>query len=223
MVQKVMVSWSGGKDSALALHKVMKDPNYEVCGIFSTTSEESGRLPVHEVKNQLLQKQSNAIGIPLTIIPIPLHASNEMYEQCLGTFFRQWQEKGVDMIVYADLFLEDIKSYRDQLLDQYKMKGYYPLWGTASREVGNMFIFEGFQALVTTIDREKLGEEWVGKIYDFSFLKELPEPIDPCGENGEFHTFVYDGPTFTWPLSLKTGRRFSTLGERFIHVELEEK
>lgn len=223
MVQKVMVSWSGGKDSALALHKVMKDPNYEVSGIFSTTSEESGRLPIHEVKDSLLQKQANALDLPLTIIPIPLHASNEVYEQCLGSFFRQCQEKGIDIVVYGDLFLEDIKSYRDQLLKQSDMKGHYPLWGTASLEIGNMFISEGFHAVITTVDREKLGEEWVGKVYNFSFLKELPEPIDPCGEKGEFHTFVYDGPIFKWPIPFKQGRRFSTLDERFIHVELEGK
>jgi uncharacterized protein (TIGR00290 family) len=223
MVQKVMVSWSGGKDSALALQKVMDDPNYEVSGIFSTTSEESGRLPVHEVKVWLLQKQANALDLPLTIIPIPSHASNKVYEQCLGDFFQQCLEKGVDMVVFADLFLEDIKVYRDQLLNQFQMRGHYPLWGSTSRLVGNMFIAEGFQAVVTTIDQNELGEEWVGKVYDCSFLKELPESVDPCGENGEFHTFVYNGPIFKWPLSLKQGGRFSTLDERFIHVELEEK
>jgi uncharacterized protein (TIGR00290 family) len=220
LLKNIIVSWSGGKDSALALNELLKDKNYRVKGLFSTTSLASGRLPVHEVKKEFIRQQAMEIGIPLYEVEIPASASNEKYEEMMSREFDSFKKRGIDTIAYADLLLEDIKAYRDDLLSRTGMKGLYPLWKKDTREVANAFIVKGFRAIVTTVDSEKLPEELTGKQFNKSFIDSLPEDVDPCGENGEFHTFVFDGPIFKNTIPVKRGKIFDTFSGRFVHTEL---
>ncbi|GEN53613.1 ATP-binding protein [Halobacillus faecis] len=223
MPEKVIVSWSGGKDSALALQKVIDDENYEVAGLFSTISEQSLHLPVHEVSKNLLMKQAAALDQPLKIVMVPENASNQIYNNVMKEVFEGFRERKISKVVYADLFLEDIRSFRDELLKKNGMAGVYPLWGMGSQKVAAEVIGNGFQAVVTTVDTLKLDQRLPGVLYDREFLHSLPSDIDPCGENGEFHTFVCDGPLFHTPLRLQHGKRFESHDGRFSHVELDEK
>ncbi|WLR47922.1 hypothetical protein LC065_01095 [Halobacillus litoralis] len=223
MPEKVIVSWSGGKDSVLALQKVIDDENYEVEGLFSTISEQSFRLPVHEVSENLLMKQAEALGLPLEIVPVPESASNHVYNKVMKRMLQGFRERKISKVVYADLFLADIRAFRDELLWKNEMAGVYPLWNMGSDKVAEEVIEKGFQAVVTTVDTKKLDETIPGALYDQKFLHSLSPDIDPCGENGEFHTFVYGGPLFHRPLVIQQGRRFETLGGRFSHVEIGEE
>ncbi|SFG25048.1 MJ0570-related uncharacterized domain-containing protein [Halobacillus alkaliphilus] len=221
-MKNVIVSWSGGKDSSLALFKMLNDPNIKVNGLFSTVSSESDRLPMHEVKRTWLTRQAEAIGLPHYELELPSHASNEIYERELHNQFEQFEKQGVQSIVYADLFLDDIKNYRDELLKRMGVQGVYPLWGMNSVEIAHDFLRRGFKAVITTVDTDQLSGELVGHMYNEDFLRQLPASVDPCGEYGEFHTFVFDGPIFNQPISIKTGDSFSTMNERFVHIELNE-
>lgn len=222
-MKDIIVSWSGGKDSALALHRLLDDRNYRVRGLFSTISSASGRLPVHEVKKRFIRRQAKEAGLPLTEVVIPEGAGNEQYEEIMGREFSSLKKQGINTIAYADLLLEDIKSYRDELLSRYGMNGLYPLWKIDTLEAAHDFINIGFLAMVTTIDTKKLPAEMAGKPFDKKFIDSLPKDVDPSGENGEFHTFVHDGPIFNRSISVKGGDIFHTFSDQFAHVELIEK
>ncbi|MGI8314748.1 diphthine--ammonia ligase [Halobacillus mangrovi] len=219
-MKPVIVSWSGGKDSALTLYEVMNDKRFEVKGLFSTFSEQSSRLPIHEVKRSLIKKQADLIGLPLYEIEMPDKATNEQYEERLGQQFEQWKMQGIHTIVYADLFLDDIRNYRDRLLAKCNMEPLYPLWKRDTEKVAENFLNQGFQSIVTTIDVEKVSETLVGLPYDKEFLNRLPKGVDPCGENGEFHTFVFDGPIFQQPIRVQASNPFYTMNGRFCHIDL---
>ncbi|GAB3061314.1 Dph6-related ATP pyrophosphatase [Virgibacillus ainsalahensis] len=219
----VIVSWSGGKDSAFAAYELLKNNTFQVKGLLSTTSEESGRLPMHEVKTTFIYEQANALGLPLYEVKLPANASNDVYEQALGEQMEYFKSMDIQNIAHADLFLEDIKAYRDQQLAKVGMQAVYPLWRKDTLKVAEDFISEGFQAVVTTVDTSKLPGEMAGHPFDETFIRTLPKGTDPCGENGEFHTFVFDGPIYNHPVAVKTGSRFETLGGRFAHVELSKR
>ncbi|MFA1819812.1 hypothetical protein ACDX78_06385 [Virgibacillus oceani] len=220
-LKDIIVSWSGGKDSALALNELLNDQNHRVRGLFSTTSSASGRLPVHEVKKEFIHQQAKEADLPLYEVDIPAGASNEQYETIMRRAFDSFKKQGIETIAYADLLLEDIKAYRDDLLACTGMKGLYPLWKKDTRAAANDFVAKGFRAIVTTIDAEKLPAEKAGKLFDQKFIDSLPEDVDPSGEYGEFHTFVFDGPIFKNPVSVKKGNQFNTFSGKFIHAELK--
>ncbi|MYL32473.1 diphthine--ammonia ligase [Pontibacillus yanchengensis] len=219
-MKNVIVSWSGGKDSAFVLFKLMRNGEYIIKGLLSTTSEETKRLPIHEVSTSLIQEQATSIGLPLFEVSLPSNANNDLYKKTLKKQFDQFKNNDVYTIIYADLFLEDIKVFRDQLLSEVGMIGEYPLWGRNTSALAEDFISKGFEAIVTTIDAEKLPSEMVGKLYNKSFLENLPEGVDPCGENGEFHTFVFNGPLFQYSIPFSVGETFETVSGRFLHVEI---
>jgi uncharacterized protein (TIGR00290 family) len=216
----IIVSWSGGKDSALTLHELLHDKSYCVKGLFSTTSTASGRLPIHEVKKEFIHQQAKEAGVPLYEVNIPPGASNELYEKMMIQEFESFKKQGIDTIAYADLLLEDIRAYRDDLLERTGMKGLYPLWKKDTRKAANDFVAKGFRAVVTTVDTEKLPAEMAGRPFDANFIDSLPKEVDPSGENGEFHTFVFDGPIFKNTIPVKKGKRFDTFSGRFVHAEL---
>jgi uncharacterized protein (TIGR00290 family) len=218
-MKPVIVSWSGGKDSALALKKVMEDDQVDVKGVFSTISEQSSRLPIHEVGKEWIKRQADSLSLPLFLIEMQDLATNEQYEEKLREQFEQWKQEGIYTIVYADLFLEDIKKFRDQMLARYQMEGCYPLWKADTEKTANEFICQGFQAIVTTVDTEKVPEKLVGHDYNQEFLKQLPADVDPCGENGEFHTYVYNGPNFKSSIPVKGSHSFYTMEGRFAHID----
>ncbi|MFD2923672.1 diphthine--ammonia ligase [Halobacillus naozhouensis] len=219
-MENVIVSWSGGKDSTLALYYLMNNSNYRIRGLLSTTSQASGRLPVHEVRREFIQAQAKSLELPLYDVPLPPMADNSTYERTLQQKFKQFKSEGIYTIVYADLFLEDIKDYRDRLLSTAGMSGLYPLWGKASTTIAEEFISAGFKAIVTAVDTEQLTADQAGCMVDKNFINSLPPGVDPCGENGEFHTFVVDGPIFHSTISVQPGNQFETGGGKFAHIEL---
>lgn len=222
-LKDIIVSWSGGKDSALALNELLHDKNYRVNGLFSTTSIASGRLPVHEVKKEFIRQQAREAGLPFFEAEIPDNASNDEYEALMGKKFSTFKSQGVHTIAYADLLLEDIKAYRDELLLHHGMEGLYPLWKKDTEKVAHDFISKGFRAIVTTVDTEKMPAKMAGNQFDKQFIEALPKDVDPCGENGEFHTFVIDGPIFRNPIPVRKGNTFETFSARFVHIELNRR
>ncbi|WP_052360708.1 Dph6-related ATP pyrophosphatase [Oceanobacillus manasiensis] len=216
----IIVSWSGGKDSAYALHELRRSAEYRVVGLLSTISEASGRLPIHEITEDLLDAQASSLNLPMYKIEMPESVSNKEYEKIMGEQFKAFKLEGIHQIAYADLLLEDIKAYREILLNKHQMVGYYPLWKMSTAHVAEQFIDDGFKAIVTTIDSSVLPSELVGHEFNYEFIHKLPAKVDPCGENGEFHTFVYDGPIFQYPLSIKKGEQFLTHDGKFAHTDI---
>jgi len=204
-MRPVLVSWSGGKDSCLALHEIQKSADTRVEALLTTITREYDSISMHGVRRQLLEKQAASLGLPLHPILISKGASNEEYELELARAFAGYREHGVDSVVFGDLFLADIKTYRDQFLVRHGMKGLYPVWQRNTTELIKEFIALGFKAIVSCVDSTRLDRSFVGKTIDAEFVSSLPAGVDPCGENGEFHTFVYDGPSFTQPVEFSKG------------------
>lgn len=219
-MKDVIVSWSGGKDCTLAVYKLQKTEEYTIKGLLSTTSEASGRVPMHEVGRRLIHAQAESLGFPLYEVKLPANPGNDEYERSVRDQMEMFKKNQITTIVHGDLFLEDIRNYRDENLAKADMKGLYPLWGRETVRVAEEFIANGFKAIITTVDTEKLPRELVGTYFDETFLQGLPEDVDPCGEYGEFHTFVFDGPIFSQSIHVKPGERFTTMDGRFAHIEL---
>src|SRR5262245_27885681 len=192
MTKDVLISWSGGKDSCMALYEIQRSPEYRVAALLTTITEDYERISMHGVRRVLLERQSRALCLPLLPVYISKNAKNDEYETSLLEAISGCA--GIDLIVFGDLFLEDVKQYRDNFLAQHNLKGIYPIWQRDTCQLIEEFIASGFKAITTCVDSRKLDSFFAGKIIDQSFLGCLPPNIDPCGENGEFHTFVFDGP-----------------------------
>ena len=199
-MKPVLVSWSGGKDSCVALYEIQKSSDYRVAALLTTITREYDRISMHGVRRALLERQATSLGLPLHPILISKGASNEEYELEMAQAFSEYREHGIDSVVFGDLFLEDIKAYRDQFLARHEMKALYPVWQRNTTELIKEFIKLGFKAVVSCVDSKTLDRSFAGKTIDEKFISSLPANVDPCGENGEFHTFVYDGPNFTQPV-----------------------
>ena len=205
MTKPLVVSWSGGKDSTLALNEILNNSDYEVHTLITTVTEGYDRISIHGVRNERLEKQVQSIGLPLHKVSIPKDSKNEQYESALKKVLLKFKNQGINEIVFGDIFLEDVKKYRDELLDRLDMKGVYPIWKKDSKQLASKFIELGFKAVTTCIDSQQIDKKFVGREYDSEFLNDLPGTADPCGENGEFHTFVYDGPLFNEKISFNKG------------------
>jgi uncharacterized protein (TIGR00290 family) len=196
-IEKVIVAWSGGKDSTLALNEILKTGNYEVLELLTTVTRDYDRVSIHGVRRVLLEQQAKALGFPLEKMFIPKGVSDAEYERILLKALNRRRTNGVFFVVFGDIFLEDIRKYREGILSKIGMKGIFPLWKKDTRQLARSFIDLGFKAVVTCIDSKSLGKDFVGREFDRQFLADLPSNVDPCGENGEFHSFVYDGPIFS--------------------------
>lgn len=196
MIRNIVFSWSGGKDSALALYKILKTESYNIVSLITTVTEEYDRISIHGVRNDLLEKQAQSLKLHLHKIIIPKNCSNNIYERNLTETLSIYKNKGITEVAFGDIFLEDVKEYRDELLKKIGMKGIYPIWQNNSKELAKVFIESGFRAITTCIDSQQIHKNFAGKEYNQDFLDDLPDTADPCGENGEFHTFVYNGPIF---------------------------
>lgn len=196
MTEKVLLAWSGGKDSSLALHEIDRTDAYRVSALLTTVTEDYDRISMHGVRRQLLEVQARSLGYSLEVVLIPKGCTNEEYESAMREVLERWSGQGVTGVVFGDIYLEDVRVYRERNLSRIGMKGVFPLWGSVTSDLVQRFIDLGFKAVVTCVDGEALSGEYVGRDYDQRFLEQLPEAVDPCGENGEFHTFVYDGPLF---------------------------
>ena len=220
MREKVVVAWSGGKDSALALYEIMESGRYEVVELLTTVTRDYDRISIHGVRRVLLKQQADALGIPLEITFISKGASNEEYENELLKALKRQRDDGVSSVAFGDIFLEDVRKYREQtLLSKAGMNGIFPLWKRDTSTLARRFITLGFKAVITSIDSNVLTEDFVGREYNEQFLLDLPENVDPCGENGEFHSFVYGGPIFHEKVAFKKGER-GLLEGRFYYCDL---
>ena len=199
------MSWSGGKDSCLALYEIQKTPDYRVAALLTTVTRDYDRISMHGVRRVLLEKQALSLGVPLHQVLIAKGATNQEYETNLIDAVLNYHHRGIDSIVFGDLFLEDIKTYRDQFLARHDLRGIYPVWMRNTTEFINEFIDLGFKAVVTCVDSKVLDSSFAGRVIDRDFLAKLPASVDPCGENGEFHTFVFDGPNFAQPIGFSVG------------------
>lgn len=218
-MKKVIMSWSGGKDSALALASILKDPTYKVISLFTTITEGYERISMHGVRIELLEEQALSIGIPLIKVYIPKECSNKDYEQIMLSQLKEVLKTGVDTFVFGDLFLEEIRAYRESQLAKLKMKAIFPLWGRPTLELANEFIHKKFKTIITCVDTFQLNKSFAGEIFDTNFLKKLPSKVDPCGENGEFHSFCFDGPIFNYPIKFKKGEKVLR-NSRFMYCDL---
>jgi uncharacterized protein (TIGR00290 family) len=205
MRKPVVVSWSGGKDSCLALHALMQDPDIRVESLLTTVTRDFDRISMHGVRTRLLEQQAESLGFPLHRVLISKGASNAEYESKMAEAFSFYREQGIDTIAFGDLFLEDIKAYRDRFLSGHNMRGLYPIWKRNTASLIREFITKGFKTIVVCVDPKQLDPSFAGRIIDEEFLAQLPPQVDPCGENGEFHTFVFDGPIFQQPVKFSRG------------------
>lgn len=201
----IIMCWSGGKDSSLALHALMQSPDYEVVGLLTTVTETYDRISMHGVRRELLVEQAASIGLPLTQILIPPQCVNETYQTRMRDACLAYKAKGINHMGFGDLFLEDIRAYRNSQLALVEMEAVYPLWGLDTRQLAKGFIRQGFKAILCCIDPKQIDPAFCGREFDASLLADLPASADPCGENGEFHTFVYDGPVFRKPIPCAKG------------------
>ncbi len=203
--QRVLVGWSGGKDSALAVWKLLNEGRCEIVALVSTITEGYRRLSMHGVRVELIRMQAERIGLPLVESLIPPNANNAIYEAALEAAIKPFVAAGVKKMAFGDLFLEDIRKYREGLLDRFGMEALFPIWNEDTQQLSREFIQSGFRAVVVCIDPRHVKADFCGREYDLDFLEELPETVDPCGERGEFHTFVYAGPIFREPIGIRRG------------------
>lgn len=206
-VTPVVVLWSGGKDSCTALYEILGTPDLRVVALVTTVTGDYDRISIHGVRRSLLEQQAAALDLPLHQVSIRKNASNEEYEREMAAALVPFRDYGAETVVSGDLFLEDIRHYREEFLTRLGMRGLFPVWGRDTTRFINSFIELGFKAVVTCVDLRRLDESFAGREIDADFLRALPRDVDPCGENGEFHTFVFDGPIFKSKVRFETGER----------------
>jgi uncharacterized protein (TIGR00290 family) len=204
-MESVLVSWSGGKDSAMALYEIIKSKNYQICALLTTVTEDYDRISMHGVRRVLLERQAAALGFPLEKVLISKNASNDEYESNMGQALQKYKEAGVSSVVFGDIFLEDLRKYREDRLATLDLQGIFPLWKRDTQDLAHAFTGLGFKAITTCVDTQMLGSQFVGRVIDEQFLSELPASADACGENGEYHSFVYDGPIFKEKVAFSVG------------------
>jgi uncharacterized protein (TIGR00290 family) len=202
----VVFAWSGGKDSAMALHCLLRDPNYEVVALLTTVTEGYERISMHGVRCELLYQQAASIGLPLQEVHIPPQCVNSIYESRMAEAILRNRDRGILHMGFGDIFLRDLRAYREKNLASVGMLALFPLWDVDTRELAARFLADGFRAKTVCIDPRKLDKTFAGRELDADFFRELPAEVDPCGENGEFHTFVFDGPIFRSPVPVATGQ-----------------
>ncbi|MGB9700937.1 MAG: diphthine--ammonia ligase, partial [Thermodesulfobacteriota bacterium] len=195
-MEKILLAWSGGKDSTLAFYELRKTNSYKIISLLTTVTEDYDRISMHGVRRDLLEQQAESLNLPLEKVYIPKECSNEEYEMRMAEKLLAYKEKGILEIAFGDIFLEDLRKYREENLAKLGMKAIFPLWQKDSFQLAHAFIDLGFKAVITCLDSKFLDRSFIGRIYDKEFLQNLPAHVDPCGEHGEFHSFVYAGPIF---------------------------
>lgn len=214
--QPAALFWSGGKDSAFALYTVQKQfPQVEIVFLITTINQEFKRISMHGVREELLDRQAEALGIPLIKMFVANEPTNDAYEKELNKTLSELKKSGIGRIVFGDIFLEDLKLYRDNILKAHDLTGLYPLWKKDTRAQINDFISLGFKTITCCINSSQLSKSWLGREIDRQFIDELPPDVDPCGENGEFHTFCFGGPIFNQPVEIIKGE------EKFVPLNIK--
>ena len=218
---KTLMSWSSGKDSAWALYRLQQDPQIEIDGLFCTVNSEFNRVSMHAIRVELLQQQASCIGLPLDIIEIPYPCSNEEYEEIMSQFVESAKAVNIEYFAFGDLFLDDVRKYREEKLTGTGISPLFPIWGIPTDKLSRDMMRSGLKAVITCVDPKNLPQEFIGREYNEAFLEDLPEGVDPCGENGEFHSFVFDAPNFARPIEISLGEVVKRDG--FIFVDVVER
>lgn len=203
--QKAIFNWSGGKDSSLALHKLLQNYEYDISYLVTSVSEKYNRISQHGVRAELLEQQAESIGIPLHKLIMPDWPTMETYNQMMTDALYNFRQENIHHSIFGDIFLADLRKYREERLASADFKGIFPLWEIPTKQLANEFIDLGFKAIIVCVDEKHLDKSFVGREFDQSFLDDLPVKVDPCGEYGEFHSFVYDGPIFQKPIPFTKG------------------
>jgi uncharacterized protein (TIGR00290 family) len=220
--RKVLLSWSSGKDSAWALHRLRLEAAHEVVGLLTTLNAAFDRVAMHSTRRALLEAQAASAGLPLHAVPLPWPCSNQQYESAMSHACESALAAGIQAIAFGDLFLEDIRRYREEKLAGTGLEPLFPVWGLDTRRLAEEMIAGGLRARIVCVDPKKLSPEFAGRDFDAALLRDLPAEIDPCGENGEFHTAVYAGPMFREPIAVETGEVVERDGFVFADVRLAE-
>lgn len=205
MKPKAIFNWSSGKDSALALYKVLQEEQFEITSLLTSINKEFQRISMHGVPVSLLEKQAENLGLPLIKLELPAEPSMEEYQELMLRTMNQCKSQGVTHSVFGDIFLEDLRKYREDQLQSVGMQGVFPLWKISTTDLIHEFLDLGFKTIVTCVNEMYLDKSFAGRIIDQDFITDLPKNVDPCGENGEFHTFTFDGPIFKNPISFEMG------------------
>ncbi|MCM5664420.1 Dph6-related ATP pyrophosphatase [Galbibacter mesophilus] len=207
MPNKTYFNWSTGKDSALALYKILQQSAFNIDLLVTTVNSDLNRVSMHGLRNDLLYKQAESIGIPLKTIELSGDVSMKTYDKVMKNAMNELKQKGFTHTVFGDIFLEDLKTYRESKLHEVGVEPIFPLWKLDTKELLKEFLALGFKAITVSVNAKLLDETFVGRVLDHQFLEDLPENVDPCGENGEFHTFVFDGPIFKNPVNYEIGEK----------------
>lgn len=203
--KKALFNWSSGKDSALALYKILQNPEFKIEYLLTSVNQQFQRISMHGVRVELLEAQAKSIGLPLKIMQIPEMPTMEVYENVMTKTLTELKEQGITHSVFGDIFLEDLRKYREDKLAQIGFEGVFPIWKIPTHDLIQEFINLGFKTIVVCVNERFLDKSFVGRIIDQSFINDLPENVDVCGENGEFHTFTFDGPIFSEPINFEVG------------------
>ena len=203
--RRVLLSWSSGKDCAWALHTLRRDPDAEVVGLLTTVNTTHDRVAMHSTRRAILEAQASSIGLPLQIIPLPWPCPNEVYEQTMTAAIEAAHQTGVTHVAFGDLFLEDVREYRVRQLAGTGIEPLFPLWGEPTAALARAIVDAGVEAFLTSVDPRQLPPSFAGRRFDHALLDDLPDGVDPCGENGEFHTCVLAGPMFSRPICALPG------------------
>ncbi len=207
MALKTILSWSSGKDSAWALHTLKQDPDYDVVGLLTTVNAAADRVAMHGVRREILEAQARAVGLALTVVELPWPCSNEAYEALMRGFVEDAVAAGIEAVAFGDLFLEDVRGYRERQLAGTGLTPIFPIWGLPTDKLAREMIAAGIVAHVSVVDTRLISSDFSGRRFDLTLLEELPANADPCGEKGEFHTCVSAGPMFARPLNISIGER----------------
>lgn len=202
--ERILLSWSGGKDSCMALHEIQKSNGYEIV-LLTTVTEDYDRISMHGVRRTLLERQAESLGLHLVKVYIPKKSTQEEYELRMKEVLTKHQNEGANSVAFGDIFLEDLRRYREENLYRIGMRGIFPIWRKNTSELIRRFIDLGFKAVVTCVDPKALDPSFAGRVIDDDFISQLPVHVDPCGENGEFHSFVFDGPIFEREVKFSLG------------------
>lgn len=218
MPKRIALSWSGGKDCSIALDRLRRNPEYELTTLLTTVNADNGRISMHGVHGDLLLGQVESIGLPLQIIALPTKATNETYETAMAKACDTMKEEGIEAVAFADLYLQDIRAYREKQMAGTGLEPIFPVWGEPTPDLAKAFLVAGFRATVVCVDPRQLDPSFCGRDYDEEFLRDLPAEVDPCGEQGEFHTFVHDGPIFSKPVEFSKGEVLEINGFQYCNL-----
>ena len=217
-MKRILLSWSSGKDSAWTLHVLRQHREYEIAGLLTTFNQVADRVAMHAVRRELVERQASATGLPLWAVPLPWPCSNQQYELLMAETCARAIAAGIEGVAFGDLFLEDVRAYRERQMRNTGLLPIFPLWGQPTRNLAKQMIDSGMGAKLTCIDTQKLDASFAGREFDENLLAALPDTVDPCGENGEFHSFVYAGPMLNVDIPVSVGE--SVARDRFVFADL---